>query len=123
MCKYMQQMATDLLWNTLPWQVLAANWMFLQDPEIAKQLGERWQDAIMDLCDNELLFAQAWYSRLCACPCLSWHLPRHEVLAQDMVLFVMTMQESGRCSILSLYYTTAFPISQKITFSFSCPQP
>ena len=32
----------------------------LQDPEAAKQLGERWQDAIMDLCDDELLFAQAW---------------------------------------------------------------
>ena len=50
-----------------------------QDPKVAKQLGERWQDAITDLCDGELLFAQAYYSPLCACPCLSWHLPRHEV--------------------------------------------
>lgn len=30
----------------------------LQDPKAAEQLGERWQDAIMNLCDDELLFTQ-----------------------------------------------------------------
>ena len=30
-----------------------------QDTNITEQLGERWQDAIMDLCDDELLFTQA----------------------------------------------------------------
>lgn len=30
-----------------------------QDPKAAQQLGDRWQDAIMDLCDDELLFTQA----------------------------------------------------------------
>ena len=30
-----------------------------QDTSVALQLGERWQDAIMDLCDDELLFTQA----------------------------------------------------------------
>lgn len=31
----------------------------MQDPKEALELGERWQDAIEDLCDAELLFRQA----------------------------------------------------------------
>lgn len=34
-------------------------WSIVQDPKEALELGERWQDAIEDLCDTELLFRQA----------------------------------------------------------------
>ena len=38
---------------------LAICWYIVQDPKEALELGERWQDAIEELCDAELLFRQA----------------------------------------------------------------
>ena len=48
---------------------IAAESDALQDPKVAEQLGERWQDAIMDLCDDELLFTQAGSLRLSTLVC------------------------------------------------------